>query len=61
MAYKQRWLVYFDHFDTNHNGFIEPEDFALIGKVTIFILIFFIQLFISFIKKIIYKKIYVDS
>lgn len=33
MAYKQRWLIYFDHFDIDHSGFIDAEDFAVIGKV----------------------------
>ena len=33
MAYKQRWLDYFNILDTNKNGFIEPSDIDGIAKV----------------------------
>lgn len=33
MAYKQRWLEFFDLMDANDNGFIEPGDAAVMAKV----------------------------
>jgi len=32
MAYKQRWVNYFEVLDADHSGFIEPKDAALHGK-----------------------------
>lgn len=32
MAYRDRWLKYFDHFDINKNNFLDPEDFKIVGE-----------------------------
>jgi hypothetical protein len=47
MAYKQRWLGYFEQFDTNHDGFIEPSDAVVVAQV-FFVLFLFCFYFILF-------------